>query len=209
MNKKMFVLSLSLASSLSIISLTGCSNQNDSSPNNDKSTKHKDILQQYSKDPDSKKKNEDFDLIGKLKKETNNNLVLTIDNKEVEVPKSKLFQKDKDVPKDVIGKQVNLEINAKDQAAESLELTPQAKADANGIYEKDADGDYSVIGKLMEDTENEVTIQASATKKNYKKAKDFEYDNDNTSQDMENKIVRIELNKNNEVESLEMNPEDQ
>lgn len=209
MNKKMFVLSLSLASSLSIISLTGCSNQNDSSPNNDKSTKHKDILQQYSKDPDSKKKNEDFDLIGKLKKETNNNLVLTIDNKEVEVPKSKLFQKDKDVPKDVIGKQVNLEINAKDQAAESLELTPQAKEDANGIYEKDADGDYSVIGKLMEDTENEVTIQASATKKNYKKAKDFEYDNDNTSQDMENKIVRIELNKNNEVESLEMNPEDQ
>jgi hypothetical protein len=104
---------------------------------------------------------------------------------------------------------VNVEINAKNQNAESLELTPQAKADSNGIYEKDVDGDYSVIGKLITETDNDVTIEVSSGKKNYKKSKDFEQDNDNMSGDSKNKVVRLEVKKNDEVESLEIDPEDQ
>jgi hypothetical protein len=212
MNKKMVLLCISLAGALTAGSLTGCSNQNDSSQNTSQhensSSEKKSNLQQYSKDPDSKQ-DEDFDLIGTLDKETNDELTLVIDDKKVKVPKSDSFKKEKDTPKNIDGKQVNVEINAKNQNAESLELTPQAKADSNGIYEKDADGDYSVIGKLINETDNDVTIEVSSGKKNYKKSKDFEQDNDNMSGDSKNKVVRLEVKKNDEVESLEIDPEDQ
>jgi DNA-binding protein YbaB len=49
----------------------------------------------------------------------------------------------------------------------------------------------------------------SSGKKNYKKSKDFEQDNDNMSGDSKNKVVRLEVKKNDEVESLEIDPEDQ
>jgi hypothetical protein len=212
MNKKMVLLCISLAGALTAGSLTGCSNQNDSSQNTSQhensSSEKKSNLQQYSKDPDSKQ-DEDFDLIGTLDKETNDELTLVIDDKKVKVPKSDSFKKEKDTPKNIDGKQVNVEINAKNQNAESLELTPQAKADSNGIYEKDVDGDYSVIGKLINETDNDVTIEVSSGKKNYKKSKDFEQDNDNMSGDSKNKVVRLEVKKNDEVESLEIDPEDQ
>ncbi|MBU8589722.1 hypothetical protein [Priestia megaterium] len=212
MNKKMVLLCISLAGALTAGSLTGCSNQNDSSQNTSQhensSSEKKSNLQQYSKDPDSKQ-DEDFDLIGTLDKETNDELTLVIDDKKVKVPKSDSFKKEKDTPKNIDGKQVNVEINAKNQNAESLELTPQAKADSNGIYEKDVDGDYSVIGKLITETDNDVTIEVSSGKKNYKKSKDFEQDNDNMSGDSKNKVVRLEVKKNDEVESLEIDPEDQ
>jgi hypothetical protein len=212
MNKKMVLLCISLAGALTAGSLTGCSNQNDSSQNTSQhensSSEKKSNLQQYSKDPDSKQ-DEDFDLIGTLDKETNDELTLVIDDKKVKVPKSDSFKKEKDTPKNIDGKQVNVEINAKNQNAESLELTPQAKADSNGIYEKDVDGDYSAIGKLITETDNDVTIEVSSGKKNYKKSKDFEQDNDNMSGDSKNKVVRLEVKKNDEVESLEIDPEDQ
>jgi RNase P/RNase MRP subunit p29 len=212
MNKKMVILCISLAGALTTGSLTGCSNQNDSSSN----TQHKESnsaenklnLQQYSKDPDSKQ-DEDFDLVGTLEKETNDELTLVVDDKKVKVPKSNAFEKEKGTPKNIDGKQVNVEINAKNQNAESLELTPQAKADSNGIYEKDTDGDYSIIGKLIDETDNDVTVEVSSGKKTYKKAKDFEQDNENMSEDSKNKVVRLEIKKNDEVESLEVNPEDQ
>jgi len=212
MNKKMVLLCISLAGALTTGSLTGCSNQNDSSQNTSQnensSSENKSNLQQYSKDPDSKQ-DEDFDLIGTLDKETNDELTLVIDGKKIKVPKSNSFKKAKDTPKDIDGKQVNVEISAKNQNAESLELTPQAKADSNGIYEKDADGDYSIIGKLINETDNDVTIEVSSGKKTYKKSKDFEQDNDNMSGDSKNKVVRLEVKKNDEVESLEVDPEDQ
>ncbi|KRD87931.1 hypothetical protein ASE51_26480 [Bacillus sp. Root147] len=212
MNKKMVLLCISLAGALTTGSLTGCSNQNDSSQNTSQnensSSENKSNLQQYSKDPDSKE-DEDFDLIGTLDKETNDELTLVIDGKKIKVPKSNSFKKEKDTPKDIDGKQVNVEISAKNQNAESLELTPQAKADSNGIYEKDADGDYSIIGKLINETDNDVTIEVSSGKKTYKKSKDFEQDNDNMSGDSKNKVVRLEVKKNDEVESLEVDPEDQ
>jgi hypothetical protein len=212
MNKKMVLLCISLAGALTAGSLTGCSNQNDSSQNTSQhensSSEKKSNLQQYSKDPDSKQ-DEDFDLIGTLDKETNDELTLVIDDKKVKVPKSDSFKKEKDTPKNIDGKQVNVEINAKNQNAESLELTPQAKADSNGIYEKDTDGDYSIIGKLIDETDNDVTVEVSSGKKTYKKAKDFEQDNENMSEDSKNKVVRLEIKKNDEVESLEVNPEDQ
>jgi len=212
MNKKMGLLCISLAGALTTGSLTGCSNQNDSSQNTSQnensSSENKSNLQQYSKDPDSKQ-DEDFDLIGTLDKETNDELTLVIDGKKIKVPKSNSFKKEKDTPKDIDGKQVNVEISAKNQNAESLELTPQAKADSNGIYEKDADGDYSIIGKLINETDNDVTIEVSSGKKTYKKSKDFEQDNDNMSGDSKNKVVRLEVKKNDEVESLEVDPEDQ
>ncbi|MFE4123174.1 hypothetical protein [Priestia sp. YIM B13486] len=212
MNKKMVLLCISLAGALTAGPLTGCSNQNDSSQNTSQnensSSEKKSNLQQYSRDPDSKQ-DEDFDLIGTLDKETNDELTLVIDDKKVKVPKSDSFKKEKDTPKNIDGKQVSVEINAKNQNAESLELTPQAKADSNGIYEKDADGDYSVIGKLINETDNDVTIEVSSGKKTYKKSKDFEQDNDNMSGDSKNKVVRLEVKKNDEVESLEIDPEDQ
>lgn len=212
MNKKMVLLCISLAGALTAGSLTGCSNQNDSShntsQNENSSSEKKSNLQQYSRDPDTKQ-DEDFDLIGTLDKETNDELTLVIDDKKVKVPKSDSFKKEKDTPKNIDGKQVSVEINAKNQNAESLELTPQAKADSNGIYEKDADGDYSVIGKLINETDNDVTIEVSSGKKTYKKSKDFEQDNDNMSGDSKNKVVRLEVKKNDEVESLEIDPEDQ
>ncbi|SDE50492.1 hypothetical protein SAMN04487777_11436 [Priestia aryabhattai B8W22] len=212
MNKKMVILCISLAGALTTGSLTGCSNQNDSSSNTQQkesnSAENKLNLQQYSKDTDSKQ-DEDFDLVGTLEKETNDELTLVIDDKMVKVPKSNAFKKEKDTPKNIDGKQVNVEINAKNQNAESLELTPQAKADSNGIYEKDTDGDYSIIGKLIDETDNDVTVEVSNGKKTYKKAKDFEQDNENMSEDSKNKVVRLEIKKNDEVESLEVNPEDQ
>jgi len=212
MNKKMVLLCISLAGALTTGSLTGCSNQNDSSQNTSQnensSSENKSNLQQYSKDPDSKQ-DEDFDLIGTLDKETNDELTLVIDGKKIKVPKSNSFKKEKDTPKDIDGKQVNVEISAKNQNAESLELTPQAKADSNGVYEKDADGDYSIIGKLINETDNDVTVEVSSGKKTYKKSKDFEQDNDNMSGDSKNKVVRLEVKKNDEVESLEVDPEDQ
>ena len=213
MNKKMVVLCISLAGALATGSLAGCSNKNYSSQNasqsKNSSSEDKLNLQQYSKDPDSKQQGEDFDLIGTLDKETNNELTIVIDGEKVKIPKSKSFKKEEDTPKDIDGKQVNVEIDAKDNNAESLELTPQAKADSNGIYEKDADGDYSIIGKLINETDNDVTIEVSSGKKTYKKAKDFEQDDDNMSGDSKNKVVRLEVKKNDEVESLEVNPEDQ
>jgi len=212
MNKKMVILCISLAGALTTGSLTGCSNQNDSSSNTPQkesnSAENKLNLQRYSKDADSKQ-DEDFDLVGTLEKETNDELTLVIDDKKVKLPKSNAFKKEKDTPKNIDGKQVNVEINAKNQNAESLELTPQAKADSNGIYEKDTDGDYSIIGKLIDETHNDVTVEVSSGKKTYKKAKDFEQDNDNMSEDNKNKVVRLEIKKNDEVESLEVNPEDQ
>lgn len=212
MNKKMVILCISLAGALTTGSLTGCSNQNDSSSNTQQkesnSAENKLNLQQYSKDTDSKQ-DEDFDLVGTLEKETNDELTLVIDDKKVKVPKSNAFKKEKDTPKNIDGKQVNVEINAKNQNAESLELTPKAKADSNGIYEKDTDGDYSIIGKLIDETDNDVTVEVSNGKKTYKKAKDFEQDNENMSEDSKNKVVRLEIKKNDEVESLEVNPEDQ
>jgi len=212
MNKKMVILCISLAGALTTGSLTGCSNQNDSSSNTPQkesnSAENKLNLQQYSKDTDSKQ-DEDFDLVGTLEKETNDELTLVIDDKKVKVPKSNAFKKEKDTPKNIDGKQVNVEINAKNQNAESLELTPQAQADSNGIYEKDTDGDYSIIGKLIDETDNDVTVEVSSGKKTYNKAKDFEQDNDNMSEDNKNKVVRLEIKKNDEVESLEVNPEDQ
>ncbi|QDZ84619.1 hypothetical protein [Priestia megaterium] len=213
MNKKMVVLCISLAGALATGSLAGCSNQNDSSQNasqsKNSSSEDKLNLQQYSKDPDSKQQGEDFDLIGTLEKETNDELTLVIEGEKVKIPKSKSFKKEKDTPKDIDGKQVNVEVDAKNNNAESLELTPQAKADSNGIYEKDADGDYSIIGKLINETDNDVTIEVSSGKKTYKKAKDFEQDDDNMRGDNKNKIVRLEVKKNDEVESLEVDPEDQ
>ena len=212
MNKKMVILCISLAGALTTGSLTGCSNQNDSSSNTPQkesnSAENKLNLQRYSKDADSKQ-DEDFDLVGTLEKETNDELTLVIDDKKVKVPKINAFKKEKGTPKNIDGKQVNVEINAKNQNAESLELTPQAKADSNGVYEKDTDGDYSIIGKLIDETDNDVTVEVSSGKKTYKKAKDFEQDDDNTSGDSKNKVVRLEVKKNDEVESLEVDPEDQ
>ncbi|MEK1833033.1 hypothetical protein AAAC51_41355 [Priestia megaterium] len=86
MNKKMVVLCISLAGALATGSLVGCSNQNDSSQNasqsKNSSSEDKLNLQQYSKDPDSKQQGEDFDLIGTLEKETNNELTIVIDGEK-------------------------------------------------------------------------------------------------------------------------------
>lgn len=193
--------------------LIGCTNQQGSQENtteNHKNTQQNTSnLKKYSKDPDKNSDDEDFDLIGTLDTETSDQLTLVIDQKKVKVPKSSSFKKEKIGNENVKGKLVKAEIDSKRQEAEALELTPQAKADSNGVYEKDDDGDFKLIGKLIEETAANVTVQVSNGKKTYKKADDYKKDTEGISGDIQGKIVRLEVKKNNEAESLDIDPEDQ
>ncbi|MCY8991318.1 hypothetical protein [Bacillus atrophaeus] len=193
--------------------LIGCTNQQGSQENtteNHKNTQQNTSnLKKYSKDPDKNSDDEDFDLIGTLDTETSDQLTLVIDQKKVKVPKSSSFKKEKIGNENVKGKLVKVEIDSKRQEAEALELTPQAKADSNGVYEKDDDGDFKLIGKLIEETAANVTVQVSNGKKTYKKADDYKKDTEGISGDIQGKIVRLEVKKNNEAESLDIDPEDQ
>ncbi|MFE7084410.1 hypothetical protein [Priestia megaterium] len=210
MNRRNVILGISIVGALIMGSLSGCSSEEKPpAVNNDTSSKQSN-LQKYTKYPEKHgNQDEDFDLVGTLDKETKDELILTIDNNKVTIPKRNTFKKEDAISGDIKGKLVKVEVNTKDQNAKSLELTPQAKANDDGIYEKESDGDYKVIGKLISETSNEVTIEVKNGKNTYKKTMDFEKDDDNTSQDIQDKLVRLEIKKNNQVESLEIELEDQ
>ncbi|WP_445430209.1 hypothetical protein [Bacillus atrophaeus] len=213
MKNKMKSLCIALIGLFMVGNLIGCTNQQGSQENtteNHKSThQNTSNLKKYSKDPDKNSDDEDFDLIGTLDTETSDQLTLVIDQKKVKVPKSSSFKKEKIGNENVKGKLVKVEIDSKSQEAETLELTPQAKADSNGVYEKDDDGDFKLIGKLIKETDTNVTVQVSNGKKTYKKAADYKKDTEGISGDIQGKTVRLELKENNEVESLDIDPEDQ
>ncbi|WNV80320.1 hypothetical protein RUL31_03075 [Bacillus atrophaeus] len=213
MKNKMKSFCIALIGLFMVGSLIGCTNQQGSQENtteNHKSThQNTSNLKKYSKDPDKNNDDEDFDLIGTLDTETSDQLTLVIDQKKVKVPKSSSFKKEKIGNENVKGKLVKVEIDSKRQEAETLELTPQAKADSNGVYEKDDDGDFKLIGKLIKETDTNVTVQVSKGKKTYKKAADYKKDTEGISGDIQGKTVRLEVKENNEVESLDIDPEDQ
>ncbi|MGQ3378077.1 hypothetical protein ACT6P6_08445 [Priestia endophytica] len=210
MNKKIVVLGVSIVGALTMGSISGCSSEEKSPTVNTGTSQKQTNLQKYTKYPEKNgNQDEEFDLVGTLDKETQDELTLIIDNEKVKIPKRNTFEKEDEINGDIKGKLVKVEVNTKEQNAESLELPPQAKANDEGVYEKESDGDYNVIGKLISETSNEVMIEVHNGKKTYTKANDFEKDVDNKSQDIQGKVVRLEVKKDNKVESLEVESEDQ
>ncbi|EIT86013.1 hypothetical protein A374_06826 [Fictibacillus macauensis ZFHKF-1] len=132
-----------------------------------------------------------------------------IDQKKVSVTKLPSFKREEKTPKKVDGKEVKVEVDAKQQQAESIELTAKALANANGVYEKERDGDFHVIGTLQKDTPTTITVKVPTGVKSYKKRKDFEYDDETNKAMLKGKMVRLEVKKNQMVESLEMDSQDQ
>ncbi|MEB2293201.1 hypothetical protein ABEY50_14315 [Priestia megaterium] len=157
-------------------------------------------LQQYSSDPDIKKgKDEDFDLIGTLKKDAEKEITLNIDDQLVKVPKSSGMEVEGSQLKDMINKEVEAEIDAAKQEATSIELTPKAKADKNGVYEQDGD-ERKIVGVFIEESNKHITVKVPNGKKTYQKSTDFEKEEKGS---LKEKTVYLEINSANEVESIE------
>ncbi|YCA45758.1 hypothetical protein M1E11_11445 [Bacillus sp. JZ8] len=167
-------------------------------------------LKQYARDDNEQDDSmeDDFDLVGTLESEKDNELVMMIDNEKVTVKKAASFKTDEADNTEVKGKLVNVEVNAKSEEAESLELMPQAKADDNGVYDKEKDGEYNVIGTFVKEDNKSLTVKVKNGEKTYEKTADFEHDDD-SNQDLKDKVVRLEVTKDDKVESVEMNMEDQ
>lgn len=207
--------------------LSACGNQSDQSDNsNDKkqteqkqsqnNTKQneepKKDLKSYSKDPDKNDPSEgDFDLVGTLVKETDKTVTLDIKGKTVDINKKSSFEKEMKGFKDALeGKQVVVEVSTDNQEAESLKPTDRTRADKNGVYEKD-DGKDRIIGKLVTNEKDQVTIETEDGKKTYKKTNDFELDDEAQKQndDLKGKYVHLHLDDQNKVEELEYSWVDQ
>lgn len=163
-------------------------------------------LKQYSQDPD-KDKDQDFDLIGTFVKEDTDQLTLKIQGKEINIPKSKMFSV-KGTQKDLKDQLVKVEVGSKIQQAEEMELTAIARANNDGVYEQDGD-ETKIIGTFVSETDQELTIKVKNGNKTYKKTTDFEKDIKNAPADLKGKTVRIELQKDGKIESLDYEPEDQ
>ncbi|MER2142009.1 MAG: hypothetical protein ABS902_10250, partial [Priestia megaterium] len=157
-------------------------------------------LQQYSNDPDIKKgKEEDFDLIGTLKKDAEKEMTLNIDDQLVKVPKSSRMEVEGSQLKDMLNKEVEAEIDAAKQEAISIELTPKAKADKDGVYEQDGN-ERKVVGIFIEESNKHITVKVPNGKKTYQKSTDFEKEEKGS---LKEKTVYLEINSANEVESIE------
>lgn len=222
--KKTF-LTFPLIGMLTIGTLAGCGTseentaQNGSDTNSTSETKNNaatnesdtsNDLKQYARDDNEQDDGmeDDFDLVGTLESEKDNELVMMIDKEKVTVKKASSFKTDEPDNTEVKGKLVKVEVNAKNEEAESLELMPQAKADDNGVYDKDQDGEYNVIGTFVKEDDKSLTVKVKSGEKTYEKTADFEHDDD-SNQDLKDKVVRLEVTKDDKVESVEMNTEDQ
>jgi hypothetical protein len=222
--KKTF-LTFPLIGMLTIGTLAGCGTseentaQNGSDTNSTSETKNNaatnesdtsNDLKQYARDDNEQDDGmeDDFDLVGTLESEKDNELVMMIDKEKVTVKKASSFKTDEPDNTEVKGKLVKVEVNAKNEEAESLELMPQAKADDNGVYDKDQDGEYNVIGTFVKEDDKSLIVKVKSGEKTYEKTADFEHDDD-SNQDLKDKVVRLEVTKDDKVESVEMNTEDQ
>ncbi|MEC1262423.1 hypothetical protein P9D34_18760 [Bacillus swezeyi] len=164
-------------------------------------------LRKYSLDQDSRTE-DDFDLIGKLIHAEDDQMTLKIKDRELIIPKSKHFKSEEDHD-DLIGKLIQVEVDGKTQEAEEAELMPQAKADENGVYEREADGGQKVIGTLVSESDHDVTIQTEAGDKTYQKASGYERDIAEAPEKLKGRTVRLEIQKDGKVESLDFEAEDQ
>jgi hypothetical protein len=156
-------------------------------------------LQQYSNDPNIKKgKEEDFDLIGTLKKDANKEMILKIDGQLVKVPKSSGMEVEGSNLKDMVNKEVEAEINAAKQEATSIKLTRKAKAHKN-VVDEQGRNEHKVEGILIEESNKHITVKVPNGKKTYQKSADFER---GETGNLKEKKVYLEINSANEVDSI-------
>ncbi|MBU5212747.1 hypothetical protein [Heyndrickxia oleronia] len=190
--------------------LIACSTEKSPKDNSDSSDHtHKQAqqdLKQYSQDPD-KDSDQDFDLVGRLIEESDDQINININGKEVLIPKSKSFAV-KGSHNNLKNQLVKVEIGNHNQQAEEMELTALAKADRDGVYEKN-DDETKIIGKYISETDKDITIQVKNGDKKYLKSPDYKIEGKLPSKQLKGKIVRLELQKNNKVKSLEYKQEDQ
>ncbi|QHZ46511.1 MULTISPECIES: hypothetical protein [Bacillus] len=164
-------------------------------------------LRKYSHDQ-NRRSEADFDLIGKLILAEDDQITLKIKDRELIIPKSRQF-KSEEAHDDLIGKLVKVEVDGKAQEAEEAELMPQAKADQNGVYEREDDGGQHIIATLVSESDHDITIKTEAGEKTYQKVSDFERDVAEAPEKLQGKTVRLEIQKDGKAESLDFEPEDQ
>lgn len=169
-------------------------------------------LKRYSKDKDKNDPSEgDFDVVGQYLTETKDALVLNINGDHVAIKKKSSFHKKKKGLKDSLkGKQVDVEVSTKNQHAESLEPTPKTLANQEGIYERKNEGKgYKMIGKLVKNDENAITVKIPKGNKTYRKSGDFDMDNSAKGKNLRGKMVRLEIDKHGKAEGLDYSGIDQ
>ena len=123
-------------------------------------------------------------------------MTLSIDDQLVKVPKR--MEVEGSQLKDMLNKEVEAEIDAATQEAISIELTPKAKADKDGVYEQDGN-ERKVVGIFIEESNKHITVKVP-NGKNVSKSTDFEKEEKGS---LKEKTVYLEINSANEVESIE------
>ncbi|MFD2209670.1 hypothetical protein ACFSMW_08095 [Virgibacillus halophilus] len=218
---------LTMMMSLGLV-LTACGNQAGSSASDDNASqtqtnsqpvKNSDSnsdkgaskdLKQYSKDPDKNDPSEgDFDIVGKLVSETDGELILNIKGDKITIQKKSSFDKDmKGFKRDLKGKMVDVEISTKNQKAESLKPTRQTRADQDGVFKKEDDG-KKLVGKLVSDKKNEITVHVKSGDKTYQKSEDFEMDKSAKKDKINGKVVQLDIDEHGKAEKLKYSWADQ
>lgn len=161
-------------------------------------------LKNLSKDPDKNDSSEgDFDLVGKYAKENDDEITLEIHGKQVAIQKNSSFESDKKGMKgDLQDKQVVVEVSTDKAVAESVKPTDKTLADQDGVYDRDGD-EKEIIGKLIKNDSNEITLQTPNGNNTFQKTHDFELDDEARSQTkLEGKMVRIETDDQGKAEEL-------
>lgn len=161
-------------------------------------------LKNLSKDPDKNDSSEgDFDLVGKYVKENDDEITLEIHGKQVAIQKNSSFESDKKGMKgDWQDKQVVVEVSTDKAVAESVKPTDKTLADQDGVYDRDGN-EKEIIGKLIKNDSNEITLQTPNGNKTFQKTHDFELDDEAKSQTkLEGKMVRIETDDQGKAEEL-------
>ena len=95
-------------------------------------------------------------------------MTLSIDDQLVKVPKSSGMEVEGSQLKNMLNKEVEAEIDAATQEAISIELTPKAKADKDGVYEQDGN-ERKVVGIFIEESNKHITVKVPNGKKRIKK----------------------------------------
>ncbi|GIN66162.1 MULTISPECIES: hypothetical protein [Bacillus] len=206
---KYMELTLMLTVLLVFTMFTGCGGAQESEQQKpaDQHAHKKLDLKKYSYDK-GRNSEDDFDLIGQYIQAEDDQLTIKVKDRELIIPKSRHFKNKEDYD-DLMGKLVKVEVDGKSQEAEELELTPQAKADENGVYEQESDGGQKVIGTLVNETGRNVTVKVASGNQTFQKTADFERDVAESPQKLKGKTVRLEIQKDGKAESLDFEAEDQ
>jgi len=186
--------------------LVACGNQSAKSGLQHKAHGKLKNLKPYSKDKDKNDPSEgDFNVVGQYVTETGDKIVLKIKDKNIAIKKNPSFHKKKKGLKSGFkGKQVVVEVSTKNQYAKSLEPTPKAIVNQEGIYEtKDGGKEYKMIAVLVENDKYKLTVKTPKGRKTYQKAEDFKMDSHAQNTKLKGKMVRLEIGKDGKAESLD------